>query len=247
MAIDTEIMEEVGFTKGEIKVYVTLLELGPATAGRIIEKSRQQNSVVHFCLNKLIKKGIVTYVKKGKARLYNATDPKNIVQYIEDKKKKFETLLPELLLKQKMAKEEQTVELFEGKKGLYNLYSELLKNTKKGDEYLSFAVGEEHKEKDVLLFHKNLTQKRKERELKIRVIGREKVRKLFFKLYGEDIMKTINCRFTDFNFPQGLIICKNKIAIVTWTKKPTGILVKSKFLAQKYRDFFYDVYNKAKP
>ena len=37
--MDTKILEDLGFTNAEIKVYLALLELGSATAGPIIEKS----------------------------------------------------------------------------------------------------------------------------------------------------------------------------------------------------------------
>lgn len=61
--MNTQILEDIGLTNAEIKVYLALLELGTATAGPILEKSHLQNSVVHMTLNKLIEKGFVTFVK----------------------------------------------------------------------------------------------------------------------------------------------------------------------------------------
>ena len=46
--MDTAILEDIGLTNAEIKVYLSLLELGTATAGPIIEKSCLQSSVVHM-------------------------------------------------------------------------------------------------------------------------------------------------------------------------------------------------------
>src|SRR3990167_7985859 len=103
--MDTTILEDIGLTNAEIKTYLALLELGTATAGPIIEKSGLQSSVVHMTLNKLIDKGFVSFVREGKRNFYQASNPKNIVEYIEEKKERFERLLPELLLKQKTAKQ----------------------------------------------------------------------------------------------------------------------------------------------
>ena len=64
-----KVLEELGLTSGEVKVYLALLELGPSSAGEIIEKSRLQNSVIHFCLNRLKEKGLVSYIKKGRKRI----------------------------------------------------------------------------------------------------------------------------------------------------------------------------------
>lgn len=46
--MDTQILEDIGLTNAEIKVYIALLELGTSTAGPIIEKTGLQNSVVHM-------------------------------------------------------------------------------------------------------------------------------------------------------------------------------------------------------
>ena len=61
--MDTKILEDIGLTNAEIKVYLALLELGSSTAGHILEKSGLQNSVVHMTLHKLIDKGFITFIK----------------------------------------------------------------------------------------------------------------------------------------------------------------------------------------
>ena len=98
--MDTQILEDLGFTNAEIKVYLALLELGVSTSGPIIDKSKLQSSVVHSTLNKLINKGFVSFVKQGQRNHYQAANPKNISEYIDEKKKEFENLLPELIQKQ---------------------------------------------------------------------------------------------------------------------------------------------------
>ena len=60
--MDTRILEDIGLTNAEIKIYLALLELGTSTAGPILEKSGLQNSVVHMTLKKLVDKGLVTFV-----------------------------------------------------------------------------------------------------------------------------------------------------------------------------------------
>src|SRR3989344_4562847 len=105
--MDTKILEDIGLSNAEIKVYLTLLELGTSTAGPILEKSGLQNSVVHMALNKLIERGFVTFVKEGKRNHYQATNPKHIIDFINEKKERFEELLPTLLLKQQQAKKNQ--------------------------------------------------------------------------------------------------------------------------------------------
>ena len=84
--MDLQILEDIGLTNSEIKVYTTLLELGSSTAGPIIEKPQFQSSVIHNALNKLTEKGLISYVMEGQRRHYQATDPKHIINFIEEKK-----------------------------------------------------------------------------------------------------------------------------------------------------------------
>ena len=52
--MDLSILEDLGLTHAEIKVYVALLELGSSTAGPLINKSQLHNSVVHRAITSLI-------------------------------------------------------------------------------------------------------------------------------------------------------------------------------------------------
>ena len=42
--METQILEDLGLTKAEIKVYIALLELGNSSAGAILDKSKLQKS-----------------------------------------------------------------------------------------------------------------------------------------------------------------------------------------------------------
>src|SRR3989338_6588681 len=123
--METAILEDIGLTQGEIKVYLTLLKLGSSSAGPIVEKSSLQNSVVHRMLHSLIEKGLITYILEGKKRYYQATDPKLIINFIDDKKKRFESILPELISQQKSAKKNQEATIYRGVRGIKELLNKM--------------------------------------------------------------------------------------------------------------------------
>ena len=60
--MDITILRELGFTEREVKVYISLLELGTSTAGPIAVKSRLPQTKVYETLGKLIDKGLVSYI-----------------------------------------------------------------------------------------------------------------------------------------------------------------------------------------
>ncbi|MDO8660455.1 MAG: helix-turn-helix domain-containing protein, partial [Candidatus Woesearchaeota archaeon] len=92
---------DVGLTQGESKVYVALLELGFAKAGRVIEQTNLQSSVVHSVLHSLCSKGLVAYVKKENIKHYKAVSPEILLDYVEKKKQAIAMILPVLKLKEK--------------------------------------------------------------------------------------------------------------------------------------------------
>jgi len=138
--MDTSIFEELGLTHTEIKVYLTLLELGSSSAGSILEKSGLPNSTIHRDLNSLIKKGLINFILQGKRKIYQATKPEHFFEFIDDKKRRFSEILPELKEKQNLPKEQETASVYKGLRGIKEVYSIMI-NTK-GKEYNTFGGGD---------------------------------------------------------------------------------------------------------
>jgi HTH-type transcriptional regulator, sugar sensing transcriptional regulator len=137
---------EVGLTEGEIRVYLALLEIGTSTAGKIIEKSKISPSKIYDVLNRLIDKGIVSYIIEGKTRHFKAAQPRNILNYIERReheldrnKTDFKKILPLLEQKQKLEVKNFNAEIFEGINGLITVFDMSANELKKGD--IAYAFG----------------------------------------------------------------------------------------------------------
>lgn len=245
--MDTEILEDIGLSKSEIKTYITLLELGKSTSGSIISKSEQQSSVVHRTLITLIEKGLVSFVKIGKNKHYSAENPENLINYIENKKKNLQEIIPKLKEKQKIEKEKNDTEMFLGKKAIFSMMNNLIANSKKGSEYLSFTLVEPHMEEDVVRFYLQYNLRRNELGLDVKVLGNTKVKKIFDLHYSKKLIRKAHVRYSSFNLPQGLIIFDNKVIFLNWQEEPFAVKITNKLMARQYRDFFLEIYEKAKP
>ena len=229
----TQILEDLGFTNAEIKVYLALLELGVSTAGPIMEKSKLQSSVVHATLNKLIDKGFASFVKKGQRNHYQAANPSNISEYIDEKKKQYEKLLPELIKKQQLAKEKSEITSFKGVKGIRELLYELLEAG--GKEHHTFGSS-----KDSLImgdtFWLNYHRKRASKGIKAKLLFNDSLKK------WTDINKypKAEYKFTGTGFePLTETIIRNyKIGIIIWTDSPIGVLINNKVAAESYDKFW---------
>ena len=166
--METSILQDLGLSNGEIKIYLTLLELGSTKVGLVIEKTGMASSAVHNSINSLIEKGLTSYIKKGKIKYYQAVPPKQLIDFIEEKKKKFLQILPELELKQKLAREREEAEIFEGTKGITTMLNLLIDDSKKGDEYLFFAINIKEQNEEIQEIYLKNDVKRKDKGLIIK-------------------------------------------------------------------------------
>src|SRR3989344_6409490 len=178
--MDITILEDLGLTNAEIKVYLALLELGNSTAGPIREKSGLQNSVIHRSLNSLINKGLINYVLESKRKIYQATNPENFLNFIDDKKKRFELILPELNRKQENAKELEKASMYKGVKGIKEIYNILINSSSK--EYLTFGGGNMCEERMGTEWWENLHTRRIANKLPSRQIFDDTIRRFGNKL-----------------------------------------------------------------
>ncbi|HAG51922.1 MAG TPA: hypothetical protein DCL42_11400 [Deltaproteobacteria bacterium] len=135
--MDTSILEDIGLTGAEIKVFMTLLELGSSSAGKVVEKSGLQNAVVHRAFHSLAEKGLITYVFEGKIKQYQAIEPKLLLSFLDDKKARLEKILPELDAKRSLQKEKPKATIFQGIRGIKELFNLMLETDEK--EYVSYG------------------------------------------------------------------------------------------------------------
>lgn len=240
--MDISVLEGLGLTKGEIKTYVTLLELGESTAGPIIEKSRLQSSVVHNCLNSLKDKGLISYVVTGKIKHYQATDPQNILNFVEEKKKELERLLPELLLKQKLAKKKLEAKVFKGNKAVMVMLSDIIKDARPDEEYFFFATSREKFDEEIQDFFVKYDAKRIEKRLVVRGIVPLKLKQYFDERFVGSIMQV---RYVDFPVPQNISFFRDKFIIFVWDEGLTAFQITSEILTADYKKLFMEMWNRS--
>ena len=129
------VLESLGLNKNEAKVYLSLLKLGKANAAQIVKSLGVHRNIVYDNLDKLLEKGLVSFINEGKKRMFIAENAEALLTFLESKKKKAEEelskakkLLPEINTLLETARPEQDVCLFRGvnavKKALSRVFHE---------------------------------------------------------------------------------------------------------------------------
>jgi sugar-specific transcriptional regulator TrmB len=139
--MNLELLKEIGLTDGEIKVYIALFQLGSTSTGALIKESQVHASKVYPILDRLIEKGLVSFVKEGKKTIYTANPATTIISYLDklqsnivDQKKSAEKLIEELTQLKNINSEKSETTVFKGSKGLKNAYNIAIQDLRKGEE-----------------------------------------------------------------------------------------------------------------
>ena len=81
-------LERLGLNKNEAKVYFGLLQLNKASAADLVKKVGVHRNIIYDNLEKLIEKGLVSFVEEEGKKLFIAEDPQSIIEFLETEKEK---------------------------------------------------------------------------------------------------------------------------------------------------------------
>ncbi|MCK4552998.1 helix-turn-helix domain-containing protein [Candidatus Pacearchaeota archaeon] len=172
-----KILEEIGLTPGEARVYLALLELGFSTVSPISKKARVSISKIYSVLEGLIRKGLVSSIVKNNVKHFNAANPERIIDFLEKKKKKIEQeenevkkKLPELKSKLARAEKKSVAEVYEGVKGIKTFFEKMLLEVKEGDMIYVFGIPREVSVKYEGYFLHDWSKKRIQKKVKTKII-----------------------------------------------------------------------------
>src|SRR3989338_1465204 len=104
---EKEILQELGLSEAEAKVYLTLLEVGSTLAGPVIKKTGLHRGTTYQILQRLKEKGLVSSV-------------------IKEKENALVQILPALKSKMQGSKDKQDVTVYSGSKGIHSVLDKMM-------------------------------------------------------------------------------------------------------------------------
>ncbi|MBI2148504.1 hypothetical protein HYU23_02395 [Candidatus Woesearchaeota archaeon] len=115
-----EILQKLGLSLNESRVYEALLSLGESNVNKISIKSKVHRRNVYDSLNKLIEKGLVseTFIKGEK--FFKINNPNRLQEIIKEKETALETVLPSMNKIYKSLEPEAEAYFFKGIEGFKN-------------------------------------------------------------------------------------------------------------------------------
>lgn len=243
--MNLEVLEQIGLTKTEIKVYLALLELGSSTTGPIIDKSGAPGSKIYMILDRLIHKGLVGYIKKGKTKYFEASSPERILDYIGEKesllskqKEDVKKLMPQLLIKKEMSKYKQEATIYKGMKGLETAFFDTFNLGKKGDVWRVY--GAQPRSEKVNYFFTKWNRERAKKGIRMRILFDESTKGELQTLPQHNPFAEIKYLQKYYSTAAGINVFKDRTVIFPseTEKQPLIIVIDNKEVAKSFRTHF---------
>lgn len=237
-----ESFKKIGLSEGEIKIYNSLLELGSSPVNKIHEKTGIERRNIYDILNKLIERGLVSYIIENKRKSYTISHPNKIVGYIEEKKQELEKTkqevnkdLPLIIKKFNSKKTEINAETYRGDEGIKAVWEDML-NYKE----IYWIGSGRYVPKRFPHFFVNWDKRRVKKKIKFINLMRYELRKETKSLSLEKL-KFLPREFS--GNPTVICIYGNKVVNFLYGENLFAFLIESKELADNYRDYHRYLWN----
>lgn len=249
--MEPQLLEEIGLSPGESKVYLALSKLGASKTGLLAKEASVSSSKVYKILDRLTKKGLVGHVLKGKIKYFTAMEPKRVLEYLEEKEKELakkkilmKQLVPQLEMAQKLANQKSEAVIYEGLKAIKNFYLNILTELKKGETYHVLGATYGENQPGLKEFYQNYHSQRAQKDIRVKMLANHDIKN---QLVPSTLLKA-EIRY----LPQYLltnmtiIFYKNKAFIFFLTEEPLGFLMQNQEAVKGFKNYFQAFWKTAK-
>ncbi len=246
------LLQEIGLTKGEIRVYSFLLQHGPRTKTPIVAASGISGSKIYEVLERLREKGLVSETVKNGVKFFDATSPLKLKDYLNRKKENIdkvestlEKILPGLMQMKKVNYLYPDISVSYGWEGLSAVYEELLERTKKKEKM--YVIGASTGKNILMteLFFTRYGRKAAEKGVFIYVLFNTSARK-YARRIEQKIGRSYHKKFLFHKTPTEVTISGEVTLITIFHEEPTVIKIVNKETADSFKQYFNVLWGQGK-
>lgn len=240
--MDENILDNIGLSKNEARVYIALLEIGISTVTSIAKKSRVHRTNVYDVIERLVQKGLISYIIKDDKKYFEATDPNNLLSVLKQKEDKLKDILPQLLLVKRLSKKTE-IKVYEGVIAARNTFLSFLEI---GEPI--YMYGTIKGIKNILGEHilDRFQKERIEKKIPQKIIYNHDATERINELKKLPLIE-IKALPKEFDSPMSTNICGDIVYFRLYDRDPTLIIwIKSKDIADVYKKYFQIMWRIAK-
>jgi sugar-specific transcriptional regulator TrmB len=230
--MNEELFSNIGLSKNETKIYLALLELGPSLMGQICGKTKIHRRNVYDSIEMLKDKGFVSSTIVNNRNVFEAVNPKRIIDILDERKMDLESILPQLMNRQSTNK--SIVKVYLGTAGRKIIFEDKLNYVEE-----QYVLGAHNPSNKISAYIENYHQRRIRKKIHL---------KMLFISDDVDAAK----RFSKYKFikvkllpkgygsPIAINIYGDKVAILLGSRdlEQVSILIEDKDLSKDFKSYF---------
>ncbi len=244
-----KIIEKLGLSDKETKIYMASLKLGEASITELSRASGQKRTTSHLAVNQLAMLGLVSETVKGKRRVVAPVHPRRLLEIARLRANQVEDHLNELIALYNVPKEKPKISVFEGEEGVRHVYKELYDSLNNKEEAIWISRISSLKSvpysisgwKDMLRRLKNPSI----RELNYDEPSAREWDKEMRSLRGKNHAIRYMPRNFEFGFTDNLIF-QNKLVIFSLKSDLFVTVIESEEIVKTYKALFECAWNQSK-
>jgi sugar-specific transcriptional regulator TrmB len=235
-----KILEDLGLTSAEAKIYLMLLEQGASLAGIISRNTGIHRRSVYDSIERLIQKGLVSYIKSNNRKYFEAVSPDRLLDIMHKREEDIKSILPDLKKLTETREGKNETLFFRGKPALKSAFDDQLDKAKE-----ICIWGATTRATEILPFYfQRFDRQRVKKGIKARIIFNESERKhpYIAKIPLAEV------RFVPEQYASNMCvnIYDRNICIVAWRPDPVAILVREDNISGGFRSYFEFMWSMAK-
>lgn len=241
-----KILQKLGLSDKEIRVYLSCLKLGPSPVRRIAEISNINRGTAYDILKSLIDLGIISYYHKDKKQYFIAEDPEKLIDALEQKKRDLDDtkneiakIIPELKSIYNKAGAKPVVKFYEGYAGIKYILQDVLDMVSIQKEKMYYVYSSSSIKEYLYNVYPDFSDDRIKKEIKVKVVsigpgGKER---------GLDERKWLTKKESA---PTYTLIYGGKVAMISvdQNKKPIGAIIEDQNIFETQKMVFEFTFEK---
>jgi sugar-specific transcriptional regulator TrmB len=246
------LLEKLGLSPNEAKIYLSLIKNGERGAGEISTQTGIHRRNVYDTLNRLLDKGLVQKSLDTNETKFAPVDPIKLEELLAEKEKELQKALPGLIKEFEETRPQQLSYIAKGHEGLKALWKLMLKEK---EPIYSFGVKGQWGDPKLIAIRDEFLKEANKQKLEIYSIFDYVFAQKFLEYITgyphikvkRRIMPKDYDSFSQVNIFGDYVVFYNQVEFMQILPTTTFYIIRDKDLAESHRQWFWFMWSKSKP
>lgn len=236
------ILEDIGLSENEARVYLAALAIGPTTILRVAKAAEIKRTTAYSVVESLKQRGLMNIELRGFKQLFAAEDPEKMRGILETRKEKFIESLPEFSSLYNLKGGGGIVKYYEGLESVKNVYERLLHNIQSGEDYLAISNASQWKDLDEKWFEKFM-ENRARLPINIRLLLQDSVHARQYEKFARNYNFAVKILPKSTTLSTSTTITPQRVVIHQLIPPVMAIVIENESIIKTHREMFEIMWN----